>query len=1272
MIAVQNIKMTDPVDICAYHIESTEEKSSSSATQATFLAVAENSQGYHDYNSSVKIYKHSKDGILLDKTLPVYAPYRVAKITIMRENEAEHWLGVGGRVANQTTLDPKTKFVLYDIKNGYSIRFEMPMTVLAIKHVRTSDHNFVVVADKVSKFSTFITIMKYEPVSSTFSLHKRFPVAVVSALETAVIGKDAYLIVSIYMDFLGNLQAKSLVYKYDLHLQSFRLHTEFDTAGARDIATFYNGQSNYLVVANEASEKFNDENYSAPSFVYSIDGKFRLKPIAPVLTKAAKKVEVISFPSFSSKSFILALEGRDAIDSISVHSFDRDTLKATREQISIVPHVSSNGATKLKSFASFMLGTDLFVVVATAGANTTNVFKIKYQIQEVNHPMRKLFYSLKQELSKVTKALVEAEVLIARANEVIHGATYKEKGQDIEAKKRFMGDICAKSMLVKSIVFENGSIVYERNGVTSRADPRIYDANLEVNELESRLKAQQDKFRLAKVQMSNAVFVNGSRNLTGRFLIESARISSTPSIKSLNVASANGVNATFLVSDVVTLNANDVITGKKLFKGNVTVRDVEILGKLNNINLSNDVVTLNQDQVISSSRIEFDDFHFNDSLMINGTINGIHVSTDLLRLNINEELTGDKTFAANLNVGNCNLSGVLDGVNLTLLNKDSMLKGTNQIISGVKTFERPVYAASDLVVNGLIKEIDISKLHNEAVKIDSQSATSGWNHTFANPVRIKGNLSVSGTFNGLVIPDEILMVHGPQTISGVKKFIEGFSVAGNLTVARKLDGMKPDEFVSVSANDTISGQKKFMQKFVMRSDMDVLQGGRVNGVLLNQLDKEVVRIFGQQNLTGTYHFGEVNFDNTEPDIRGFIDDLRLSSYSELYSKAVLLNEDQIVTGHCIFSEETTVTGNLTASNELNGHRIPQDFLHNGEDQLIPAKFTFGQSVQLKRDAVINGNTSGFILGEIAAKLVAVDANGYVSGKKRFERNITVLRDLTTSKTINGVNLRDLMRKRTNQVAGYSGKNFNQAVMSSQLNVNGGIKVSQTIDQVDASELKRRSLMIDENTVIKETRRFSGNLTATNMKSSLINNVNIEKLVRDIVSLDEDQTIGGIKSFEEIQVNGNLRSNSTIDEIDVGVLGRNAVLQTGDTQIDENISFKDVRAKHHLEVAGRVHGISVQALGDDVILTTQDHDFKGNHSIIGNLAVKGSIKCNHLNTLNANEDIVLRNGNQRIMGTKKFVNDLIVNGAILLKGKANKVDIEELYGNTVTKSSQQVS
>lgn len=315
-----------------------------------------------------------------------------------------------------------------------------------------------------------------------------------------------------------------------------------------------------------------------------------------------------------------------------------------------------------------------------------------------------------------------------------------------------------------------------------------------------------------------------------------------------------------------------------------------------------DVMTVNTEQVITG-RKTFDSkitIHGNITMKENKTVDGVDVSElakDAVYKNIPQNISGDKSFDA-LSVGNISISCKKACFFVELMNnltKKTVKTDTPANITGLKTFSKKVFVSGKTIVDGYVNSM---KVPDDLVLIDNPGVIHG-KKTFKKVVDISGDLKIDGKMNDLNITDmyqNALHLDGAQTITGKKEFINGLSFGSNVNISGLLNGLKiPDDLVLVEADEEVSAHKIFKGILsVEKLAVDKMTvAGLIDGVNVTTLNRTIIKKVGNQVIPGdvTFKKGLTVRDNLVSG--GNINGIDLK---ELDANAMKITGDQIVTG----------------------------------------------------------------------------------------------------------------------------------------------------------------------------------------------------------------------------------------------------------------------------------------------------------------------------------------------------------------------------------------
>ena len=167
----------------------------------------------------------------------------------------------------------------------------------------------------------------------------------------------------------------------------------------------------------------------------------------------------------------------------------------------------------------------------------------------------------------------------------------------------------------------------------------------------------------------------------------------------------NSLNITNLFTDVMSKSKDQVITGRKVFAseegirvtGGLVAGDIGVGGLIDGVNITAldiQAVKLSGDQDLYGEYIFLNRTNFNDGIQVNGLLNGINISSDVMLTRGDQKITGTKSFNELVVNGSIEITGKIDGVDVSEFANSRVTLSTNQTISGQLTF------ASNVTVKG--------------------------------------------------------------------------------------------------------------------------------------------------------------------------------------------------------------------------------------------------------------------------------------------------------------------------------------------------------------------------------------------------------------------------------------------------------------------------------------------------------------------------------------------------------------------------------------------
>ena len=285
------------------------------------------------------------------------------------------------------------------------------------------------------------------------------------------------------------------------------------------------------------------------------------------------------------------------------------------------------------------------------------------------------------------------------------------------------------------------------------------------------------------------------------------------SAQNLLIMNVNGHSLDHLIQDMIFINrrSNVEVLAPKIFSRglktnrNLVIRNalVSMTGRVNNVFLTElweSAVPLNKGSLLFGTKT------FGDTIRINygmakvlGRVNGVHMLHDTLKLRgINglQPVHGRKVFAKVLSAENLVVKGMINGVSISALYRDTLYKSGNQLMTGRK------------MVRGIIT----SQRSVMAKRLNSMQD----------------------------FKSELITLSGDQSLQGVIKFLNPLNIMNDAFIRGSVSGRNFSNIVSNSlyrdAHQLIPGRLTF-DRLVFNRNVDI--AGLVSGIDLGLLSNDV-------------------------------------------------------------------------------------------------------------------------------------------------------------------------------------------------------------------------------------------------------------------------------------------------------------------------------------------------------------------------------------------------------------------------------------------------
>ena len=614
----------------------------------------------------------------------------------------------------------------------------------------------------------------------------------------------------------------------------------------------------------------------------------------------------------------------------------------------------------------------------------------------------------------------------------------------------------------------------------------------------------------------------------------------------------NGIN----LNDLVLLNSTtpQILSGKKTFNsitvnGPLNVSRVYVEKEINGVNVNDffkATMLFDEPQVVTGLK------HFSKVSIPKGTnldtssVNGYNLKRiywDAVLIDQPQTISGEKTFKGAQTFDHLMFHRYFDGVTDHDIRYNWMLQGVNQVVDGNLVFNLGMAVNNNLdIINGTITGIHLVNLNRTIVKKNEPSSING-QVTFARQVSVSGDVSVSGTTQGIKLSRDVLTRNSDATIYGSKKFAS-----------------------DVNLNESLKAN------------------ALVNGIFIPELCSSAVRIIGDQVIRShTLHRGNMNLERSLF-TNGRIDGVNLNHFN---MSAVKKNEPAVVHGRKRFGQLMLMSP-LTVQGTFGGldlKRLQSDYMSLTRDQVINSPLIFRNGIHIK-SATIDGSifVKDGLINNVSLK--AIDRNSLklfgnqvVTGPIIFGGDVRTRRDLSTMNNrsiINGVSIFDdlFLRSRPRNII-RGGIVFDSDV---EFTRNLELAPGKGIQGVDVSEIARFMVVKTGNHTIEGHKHFSSLEVDDMVVSGTVSGLNITP--SHVLLASANQVIDGTVTFAKVRLLSNLNAN-LINNVNLNTWSRRLVMNGYNNTIPARKSFTGPVSANQAWVMALIDGVSLTTLKNNI-------------------------------------------------------------------------------------------
>lgn len=193
-----------------------------------------------------------------------------------------------------------------------------------------------------------------------------------------------------------------------------------------------------------------------------------------------------------------------------------------------------------------------------------------------------------------------------------------------------------------------------------------------------------------------------------------------------------------------------------------------------------------------------------------------------------------------------------------------------------------------------------------------------------------GPLSVNGTVNGLIIPEDLFLTDVHQIVTGEKKFT-GVVTAHNVFVDGTIDDLDiPRDIVTLSGDEEVSSTLYFTGG--INVDNNIKVRGLVDGVDIVEVAKQALKVNETSTFKDAVFHGPVTITDSLT-VGGTVNGIDLDEVV----KDIVFKGDEAIAVDSEKHFKKVVVDTVNLERMINGYNISVDFMKVNEEQVITGK-----------------------------------------------------------------------------------------------------------------------------------------------------------------------------------------------------------------------------------------------------------------------------------------------------------------------------------------------
>ena len=767
-------------------------------------------------------------------------------------------------------------------------------------------------------------------------------------------------------------------------------------------------------------------------------------------------------------------------------------------------------------------------------------------------------------------------------------------------------------------------------------------------------------YTIYRIEYENKVRATSSEHIIGGILEDLAELQKNLTSLFVSISS--------LEQSTVRVDTTQYIQGSKTFKGSFQADELIV----NHLEILNGSLIQNQNGTQAPS-FAMDDYFVNTE----ERISAIEQQVEELRVSISNApmVVGNISLETNLNFTSVKFtdkgpwfqeifvpSCIIGSVDVCFLNKDAVLNGTNDNISAKKVFLNTVGMKEDLYISRKLNNITIS----QDLLLSSRDQVITSKKIFEKGIDFPSAV-LKGKLNGMVLENDTLSLHKDETVSG-RKTIKS-DIEGNIIYAKGLvDEVSVKDLnrdtMTVYARQSVTGKKTLVMDSSVYGNVRV--SNLTNNLDLYELSRSLVNMNAEnQTARGAFMFNDPVHIQGDLSVKGKITFNNLTFPDDL----VLLRGKQIITGKKVFNAQLLIKGDLKTTGLVDTINI-KDVIRISKANEISSKILFSCNFMLLQNMNVSSKTlvNGIDLSILAKEVVTVYGKQKIIGKTVFTVPFQAYNCLTVQESIDRMPIAYFEKLFSNAVQrGISQTITGRVVFAQNVTVRQNLSVAGLVNgyKFPSSFLKNFEDQEINITSLFRDIKFKSKVNI----SSHVNGFDLEKFRKDMIRLDREQEISGVKTFNnDVIVEQDIVSYCSTGSLELAnILTKNTAQVLSASKSFTNINSINTlsAAVENVTVESTVDGVDLSSFKDRVLYKVSDIKI-GSSLRFTNVTVRQKLTSKDINGIclkMLENDIVTTNTDQRIPSRKIF-EEFVVESDLLTNSSIDDICIAELCRSIV--------